>query len=107
MSVPPALNLSAPGEHICPGYMPDEPWPLGPHGSRRDGTPLLPGAAPTEEQVMKDKKEWAKAAAEYLVTLQKWIDENKHLMDPQVQEAVARQTANLAHLSEKIAPYLE
>ena len=98
MSMPPALDLSNPPKY--PGYMPDEPWPLGPHGSRRDGTPLLPGTQPTEEQVLKDKKEWAKAAAEYLVTLQKWIDENKHHLDPLVQDAVTQQAAN-------IAPYLE
>uniref|UniRef100_A0A6C0JK68 Uncharacterized protein n=1 Tax=viral metagenome TaxID=1070528 RepID=A0A6C0JK68_9ZZZZ len=105
MSVPPALDLR--WSHKYPGNMPDEPWPLGPHGSRRDGTPLLPGTQPTEEQVLKDKKEWAKAAAEYLVTLQKWIDENKNKTDPLMQSAVSREASTIPHIREKIAPYLE
>jgi hypothetical protein len=70
MPTPPALDLSLPKGH--PGYMPSEPWPNGPHG----GPPLVPGAAPSEEQVAKDKAAWAIAAAEYLVKLNKWIEEN-------------------------------
>jgi transcription termination factor NusB len=53
-----------------------------------------------ELTTMSTLQEWAKAAAEYLVTLQKWIDENKHHLDPLVQDAMTQQAAN-------IAPYLE
>ena len=106
MPTPPAIDLSSiPFRY--PGEMPNEPWPLGRFGSRHDGTPLLPGAAPSEEQFMNDKKVWAEAAAKYLVRLQTWIDENKQHTDPLVKKAVVDETKNLSHFSEKIAPYLK
>lgn len=105
MSAPPPLDLSFPKGH--PGAMPHEPWPCGRFCSSYGGTPLLPGSEVSEEEYIQGKQSWAKAAAEYLVTLQKWIDENAESLDPKIQATARRETGMIPHRREKIAPYLK
>jgi hypothetical protein len=104
MSVPPPLDLSLPKGH--PGFRPYEPWPLGRFCSAYGGTPLLPGSYPTEEEYLKDKQSWAKAATEYLVKLQKWIDENTESQDPKIQRSIRHESSAIPPYRERIALYL-
>jgi len=105
MSTPPPLDLSFPKGH--PGAMPYEPWPCGRFSSEYGGTPLLSGTEVSEEEYIQSKQNWAKAAAEYLVKLQKWIDENVENQDPKIQNSIRRQTNTIPHYRERIAHYLE
>ena len=104
MSAPPPLHLSWPEGH--PGAMPYEPWPCGRHCSSYGGTPLLPGSEASEEEYNRDKRSWAEEMVNYIVKLQKWIDENTENQDPKVQTRALRDTNMIPHYRERIAPYL-
>jgi len=105
MSVPPPLDLTFPKGH--PGFMPHEPWPLGRFCSAYGGTPLLPGSYPTEEEYLKDKQSWAKAAAEYLIKLEKWTEENKASEDVRIRMLAIRGIALIPIHRERITHYIQ
>lgn len=104
MSTPPPLDFSFPAGH--PGAMQHEPWPCGRHNSVYGGTPLLAGVEASEEEYIQGKQQWAEAVAQYIVKLQKWIDDNAENQDPKIQDSARREANMIPHHRERIAPYL-